>query len=46
MRDYHKLGGKPRGAAKVDLMKAYDNVSWEFLFDLLDVLGFPPKLKT
>ena len=31
--------------AKVDLMKAYDTVSWEFLFNLLEVLGFPQNLK-
>ena len=45
LRDYHKPGGAPRVAAKVDLMKAYDSVRWEFLFDLLDVLEFPPKIK-
>ena len=45
LRDYHKNGGHPRIAAKVDLMKAYDTVSWDFLFDLLDVFGFPPNLQ-
>ena len=30
MRDYHKSNGRPRAAAKVDLMKAYDTVSWDF----------------
>ena len=42
LRDYHKGSGQPRVAAKVDLMKAYDTVNWEFLFDLLQVLQFPP----
>ena len=37
--------GKPRVAAKVDIMKAYDSVSWRFLIDLLDILGFPPNLR-
>ena len=41
LRDYHKRSGKPRMAAKVDLMKAYDTVNWGFLFDLLQVLHFP-----
>ena len=45
LRDYHKLSGKPRVAAKVDIMKAYDSVSWEFLTDILDVLDFPPNIK-
>lgn len=44
-RDYHKQKGKPRTATKVDIMKAYDSVSWEFLIDLLDVTCFPPNLK-
>ena len=42
MTGYHKTRGIPRASVKVDLMKAYDNVSWLFLFDLLSVLGFPP----
>ena len=45
LRDYHKSSRQPRVAAKVDIMKAYDSVSWEFLIDMLDVLGFPPNLK-
>ena len=46
MRDYYKPNGTPRASVKVDLMKAYDSVSWTFLFDLLETLGFPPKFTT
>ena len=42
--DYHKNTGKPRVAAKVDLMKAYDIVSWRFLMDSLTVLNLPFKM--
>ena len=44
MRDYHKDNGKPRVTAKVDLMKTYDAVSWEFIIDLLTVLNFSPNM--
>ena len=44
MRDYHKPGNPPRAVAKVDIMKAYDSVRWEFLLDLINILGFPPKM--
>ena len=44
LRDYHKPTGKPSVTAKVDIMKAYDSVSWKFMIDLLEVLHFPPNL--
>jgi len=44
LRDYHKEGGKPRGSAKIDIMKAYDTLNWEFLMDLLHTLGFPDTM--
>ena len=42
MSDYHQCRGIPRCTAKVDLMKAYDSVRWDFLFDLLSLMNFPP----
>lgn len=38
---YHKSGGAPRCAMKLDLMKAYDPVAWKLLFDTLVVAEFP-----
>jgi hypothetical protein len=29
--DYHKSKGTSRCAMKIDLMKAYDSVSWDFI---------------
>ncbi|GAA0157534.1 hypothetical protein LIER_14784 [Lithospermum erythrorhizon] len=39
--DYHKNSGRPRCAIKVDLMKAYDIVNWEFLWKVLEAMDFP-----
>ena len=41
MRNYHRGLNPPRCTMKIDLLKAYDTVSWDFLFKLLDHLGFP-----
>jgi hypothetical protein len=43
VRNYHKETGKPRCAMKVDLMKAYDSVNWEFMIHCLHCFGFPTK---
>ena len=31
---------------KVDLEKAYDRLSWDFIFDTLNDIGIPPRLTT
>ena len=33
-------------ALKVDLEKAYDRLSWDFIFDTVNDIGFPPRLIT
>jgi hypothetical protein len=41
VRGYHKKKGNPRCTFKVDLMKAYDSVNWEFILQCLHCFGFP-----
>lgn len=40
-KDYHLNNGPPRCALKVDLHKAFDSVSWTFLFEALHRMKFP-----
>ncbi|KAL8091842.1 hypothetical protein AgCh_034194 [Apium graveolens] len=44
MKNYHRRVGSPRCAMKVDIKKAYDSVSWEFLIDALRLFGFLDKM--
>jgi hypothetical protein len=44
--DYHKNQGKPRCSLKVDIMKAYDFVSWGFIIHFLHCFGAPYKFIT
>lgn len=44
MRDYHKHSSSPKCALKVDIMKAYDNVRWDFLWDVLHSMNFHPLM--
>jgi hypothetical protein len=43
VRNYHKGNGKPRCTLKIDFMKAYDLVNWEFMIYCLHCFGFPEK---
>ncbi|XP_062155223.1 uncharacterized protein LOC133863288 [Alnus glutinosa] len=41
--DYHKTNGVPRCTLKVDLMKAYDSLDWEYVLHCLKCFGAPSK---
>lgn len=41
IRNYHRDVGPPRCAIKIDLMKAYDSVDWDFLLDTMHAMAFP-----
>ncbi|GAA0162036.1 hypothetical protein LIER_18223 [Lithospermum erythrorhizon] len=40
---YHKRIGRPRCALKIDIMKAYDTVSWRFLWSVMTALKYPSR---
>ena len=44
MRNYHRDSLPPRCVIKIDMLKAYDLVSWDFLINLLVQIGFPSKV--
>ncbi|KAL8091333.1 hypothetical protein AgCh_033807 [Apium graveolens] len=44
LKNYHRNVGRPRCAIKVDIKKAYDSVSWDFLIDALQLFGFPERM--
>ena len=41
LRGYTRSSGHPRAVIKIDIIKAYNTLRWEFLFDALKMLGFP-----
>jgi hypothetical protein len=41
VHNYHKEAGKPRCTIKVDIMKAYDSVNWDFILHCLECFGAP-----
>jgi len=43
LRKYNRKRVSPRCLIKVDLRKAYDSVSWDFLADMLQGLMFPAR---
>ena len=41
LRKYHLPTTKSRSTIKVDIQKAFDTVNWQFLVDILSLMGFP-----
>ena len=44
MHNYHRKDATSRSTIKVDILKAFDTVSWTFILDLLDLIGIPCKV--
>ncbi|KAK3189469.1 hypothetical protein Dsin_029030 [Dipteronia sinensis] len=44
MRNYHKDDGSPKCSLKVDLMKAFNTVEWDFLLETLAAFRVPSKV--
>ncbi|GKA27785.1 RNA-directed DNA polymerase, eukaryota, reverse transcriptase zinc-binding domain protein [Tanacetum coccineum] len=40
LKGYNRKSGSRRSAMKIDLQKAYDTISWDFIKDVLSVVGF------
>lgn len=43
IKDYGRMSGKPRCAIKLDLKKTSDSVHWNFVFNVLKAMNFPPR---
>lgn len=42
-KNYHRAHGPPRCANKVDILKAYDSLDWNFLLHALETFNFPEQ---
>ncbi|KAG7541754.1 Endonuclease/exonuclease/phosphatase superfamily [Arabidopsis thaliana x Arabidopsis arenosa] len=40
--DFNKNGPVTRGCLQIDLSKAFDNIDWEFLINILNAFNLPP----
>ena len=43
IKGYSRKNNNPRCMIKMDLRKAYDSISWVFLFSVMEEMGFPPR---
>lgn len=43
VKDYKRTGGPKSCAIKVEIMKAFDTLRWDYLFTILDHMNFPDK---
>ncbi|KAL0874846.1 hypothetical protein Bca101_024551 [Brassica carinata] len=43
--DFNKEGPVSRGCLQIDITKAYDNVDWRFILNILDAFELPAELK-
>ena len=41
VKDFNDQGPTTRGCLKIDISKAYDNLSWDFLFKVLHAIEMP-----
>ncbi|GAA0167437.1 hypothetical protein LIER_22373 [Lithospermum erythrorhizon] len=41
MNGYHSKSGRPRCILKIDIMKAYDSVDWDFMWCMLHKINLP-----
>lgn len=39
VQNYHRSGVSPRSAIKIDLYKVFDSLDWQFILNLLQVVG-------
>ncbi|GJX56334.1 probable L-cysteine desulfhydrase, chloroplastic [Tanacetum coccineum] len=44
LKGYNRKGGSKRCSLKIDIAKAYDTISWEFLINILRMFGFHDKI--